>query len=831
MSGHQAARKLRASAGRTTTAGGVSRAAALLAEGESEFRANMALFKGSSRASKAATALQAHRRTWMAEAKHMAKTRRALEAEIQAAWTNTLSGEALGGDAAAAAVMREIATERVQLAEETRRYAADMSAQTRRAKAMLRALRVQRRAQLEQEQALSATAAPVPVPSRRKSSVAAATAASNSAAASSVDAAATAATAASNREPLSNLLSSLSAQFEHRRSLLVYEEQDLVRQLQPFQDSLSRFESTVSVEEEQQIESADGIVEGESAAAQQQRSEMQRAQDDEQEPDPQPEEAEDECPLEELPMPGDDEQTDRVAASMEPQQAAFLARTQPQQPSSPSSAPLLLQSPTAARRMSSNKLAPSSARSSGRLGTGVASTAAGVSWPLIPALDPAVAATLPQALVEAQEAARIALWSAARGAEEQAAALHAQQLQQLRECSLRESQAARTAVTEADRALNSSSSGSSGGPTAPAGWGPQQQARLKLLESSYRTHGRNHAKLMDRLRIEFAPEAAAIARRAATTSTSNSDSNGTPVKLPAAAVGLCLSERVELLERARALAMQRAASMQAFEAERSLRISRALLSLAESDRAALEAFQREQSLREQAASQQVLHAELELLRAGRDERDRAEAQRRQAAQAIEAAERAAKDEREQALREKQKQLLALYQAHLAAEAAEIAAAAERARAQAAENAKAEIEARKPLVERRQDLLAARRAALAVREAQATAAVAAREARLEAIRSLVVTSAERDPSRLLAATAASGAEDLSAASACGPNPLFAVHGYDMSALLKDKRFRLQLALWNVGMHHTDYAKQVVQMASPAHQPRRDMASNVFPPRPT
>jgi hypothetical protein len=85
--------------------------------------------------------------------------------------------------------------------------------------------------------------------------------------------------------------------------------------------------------------------------------------------------------------------------------------------------------------------------------------------------------------------------------------------------------------------------------------------------------------------------------------------------------------------------------------------------------------------------------------------------------------------------------------------------------------------------------------------------------------------ERDPTRMMQATAASAAEGDA------HNPLFAVHGYDMSQLLKDKRFRLQLALWTAGVGNSSYAKQMVMSASPAQAPRPDMHSSVFPSRPT
>jgi hypothetical protein len=72
-----------------------------------------------------------------------------------------------------------------------------------------------------------------------------------------------------------------------------------------------------------------------------------------------------------------------------------------------------------------------------------------------------------------------------------------------------------------------------------------------------------------------------------------------------------------------------------------------------------------------------------------------------------------------------------------------------------------------------------------------------------------------------------ATEASAAEADAQNPLFAVHGYDMSTLLKDMRFRLQLALWMVGVGNSSYAKAMVAAASPTQAPRPDMRSTVPP----
>jgi hypothetical protein len=412
-------------------------------------------------------------------------------------------------------------------------------------------------------------------------------------------------------------------------------------------------------------------------------------------------------------------------------------------------------------------------------------------------MDPSVSATLPLSLVAEQREKRAMFWAELRSQRQQEYAALENQLAHLRDTFARDTASAREIVARSDAVI---------------GWSADdQQQRLRHVVASYRNHGQKYAQLLDRLRIEFASEARMLLAKA---SAANNASSKAPLSL-------ALAERVELLEKARLLSLQRSALLAAFEAERQPRLEAATLALQESDRSAVANFQRAQEAQALAEQQAALHAELDVLRADKAERKAAEAEeerQRAEAQAVEDAARAA---REQQVREQQKQLLALYHAHAAAEAAEALRAQERQRAREAEQARAALEAARPNIERRQELLVARRQAQQQREAEERQAAREREARLEALRALVITTAERDPERLLAATAASSADDSLA-----QHPLFAVHGYDMSALLKDQRFRIQLALWNAGVHQSEYARAVVAAAPTATQPRPDMKSNVF-----
>lgn len=408
-------------------------------------------------------------------------------------------------------------------------------------------------------------------------------------------------------------------------------------------------------------------------------------------------------------------------------------------------------------------------------------------FPSIPDPDPSLL-TLPAADLDRAHASRAADWV------ESASALHQQvdrrfehNLLQLREAFHSDTHALRRTIERIDR---------------ECAWTEHQSSRMQSILASYKNQGAKHAQLLDRLRLEFAADAAKIRTTGGTRDP------------------LCINERVDLYDRTRAYKIQRAALHTAWEAERGLFISRAREELLASDRILVADHARALATEEQQAIQAQLHSELDVMRVEKAERDAVQAATDARRQQEAAEEQAIKAEREAILREKQRTLLQLYHDHLAAEESAQSAQADRDRQAALEETRLALELNKPKVERRQEMLQERRAAQARREESDRIAEAEREARLDAIRQLVAPSVDRDPSRVLQATQASAAEGDAT------NPLFAVHGYDMSALLKDKRFRLQLALWNAGVSHTAYAKEMVASAAPAIAPRPDMQSTLF-----
>lgn len=348
-------------------------------------------------------------------------------------------------------------------------------------------------------------------------------------------------------------------------------------------------------------------------------------------------------------------------------------------------------------------------------------------------------------------------------------------------------------------------------------WTQKHAARMASIQQSYKHQGATHAQLLDRLRLEFAHETKQLA--------------GGPATAAAAATSgkdpLCLSDRLDWSEKQRIYRIQRQALLSAAEVDRAQFIARARSALLDWDRAFVTEYNRRCDVQATLEAQAGLHGELAVLREEKQARDAVEAKEAAIRAAQLEEERQARQAREAVVREQQRLLLSLYHAHLAAEEESQANAAARAKAAAAEEARAELEAARPSVQRRQVLLQERRQAQAEREAQARRDEEQREARLEAMRQLVAPTVERDADRARQATAASAADLVDGSN----NPLFAVHGYDMSSLLKDKRFKLQLALWTAGVSDSAYARQMVMGAAPAQAPRPDMHSSVFPARPT
>ncbi|XP_004674691.1 PREDICTED: coiled-coil domain-containing protein 148 [Condylura cristata] len=106
----------------------------------------------------------------------------------------------------------------------------------------------------------------------------------------------------------------------------------------------------------------------------------------------------------------------------------------------------------------------------------------------------------------------------------------------------------------------------------------------------------------------------------------------------------------------------------------------------------------------------------------------------------------------------------------------------------------------------------------------------RERRLEALRKQVAIVAQFDPVRMMSGTMASKArmgigieieEEFIL-----QKPLFTLNTYNEQQIISDPRLRFELALRDVGLHKTFYAREILPKISPQKPPRKDMESTVF-----
>ncbi|KFP88929.1 Coiled-coil domain-containing protein 148, partial [Acanthisitta chloris] len=103
-----------------------------------------------------------------------------------------------------------------------------------------------------------------------------------------------------------------------------------------------------------------------------------------------------------------------------------------------------------------------------------------------------------------------------------------------------------------------------------------------------------------------------------------------------------------------------------------------------------------------------------------------------------------------------------------------------------------------------------------------------ERRLDALRQQVAVVAQADPARAVSHTVASRAR-----MGIGANqefqlqqPLFSLHTYSEEQVISDPRLRVELALREIGLHRTPYAREILPKLPPPKLPRRDMESTVF-----
>ncbi|KAF7665204.1 hypothetical protein LDENG_00149060 [Lucifuga dentata] len=99
----------------------------------------------------------------------------------------------------------------------------------------------------------------------------------------------------------------------------------------------------------------------------------------------------------------------------------------------------------------------------------------------------------------------------------------------------------------------------------------------------------------------------------------------------------------------------------------------------------------------------------------------------------------------------------------------------------------------------------------------------RQNRLEALRNQVAVAAEADPGRMMADTEAWRSRQLNIKEFELQKPLYTVNTYTDTQIVSDPRVRLEQALREAGLHHTQYAKLVLSGVKPPKPPRRDTKS--------
>ncbi|XP_029314504.1 coiled-coil domain-containing protein 148-like [Cottoperca gobio] len=95
--------------------------------------------------------------------------------------------------------------------------------------------------------------------------------------------------------------------------------------------------------------------------------------------------------------------------------------------------------------------------------------------------------------------------------------------------------------------------------------------------------------------------------------------------------------------------------------------------------------------------------------------------------------------------------------------------------------------------------------------------------LEVLRNQVSVVAEADPGRMMADTEAWRSRHLNVKEFELQRPLYSINTYTDSQIVSDPRVRAEQALREAGLHHSQYAKEVLSVITPSKPPRRDTKS--------
>ncbi|KAM4609466.1 coiled-coil domain-containing protein 148-like [Polymixia lowei] len=102
----------------------------------------------------------------------------------------------------------------------------------------------------------------------------------------------------------------------------------------------------------------------------------------------------------------------------------------------------------------------------------------------------------------------------------------------------------------------------------------------------------------------------------------------------------------------------------------------------------------------------------------------------------------------------------------------------------------------------------------------------RQKRLEALRHQVAVVAEADPERMMGDTEAWRSRQQNEEEFVLQKPLYNINTYTDTQIVSDPRVRVEQGLREAGLHHTQYAKEVLSAIKPLKPPRRDTESVVL-----
>ncbi|XP_037645259.1 coiled-coil domain-containing protein 148-like [Sebastes umbrosus] len=132
---------------------------------------------------------------------------------------------------------------------------------------------------------------------------------------------------------------------------------------------------------------------------------------------------------------------------------------------------------------------------------------------------------------------------------------------------------------------------------------------------------------------------------------------------------------------------------------------------------------------------------------------------------------------------------------------------------------------KERVQFRADMLQRRREERETRELERQREEEEKQNRLEALRNQVGVVAEADPERMMADTEAWKSRHLNVKEFELQRPLYSIHTYTDTQIVSDPRVRVEQALREAGLQHSQYAKEVLSVIMPPKPPRRDTKSTL------